>query len=235
MKKLTVKRIGAVLLALVMLWLLIRRRRTGCRLCAALVLLGGAGLALLLLRSDAGWAAALSDTKLTMLLALCLYLLLLLRAFELGADTRVLLTALVLGLAALASVAVFLFAVYFPARSACPFITYTTLADALLLQELWSLGRPRPLKGLAAALALCALLTLPLAVRDVECTYAQALERDAYLRWAEINRPGEYIVVDPVTPQSKYCAAWPGDEDYFEGEISTYYNITWFRVSEYTN
>ena len=177
--------------------------------------------------------ALLNDIKLTLPLALGLYLLFLLRAWEKGVRREALLAALALGAAGILSIAVFFFAVYFPARSACPFITYTTLADALLLSELWEKKAPVAHTLLAAGLILAMLAVLPAAVQDVLATYRQSMERDAYLRWAEVHRPDEVIYVEPITPRTKYSACWPGDASYFDEDISIFYHLYRFHVTEY--
>ena len=170
----------------------------------------------------------------SLLVAFCLWLLLMLRGLEKGLDARTMLSALVLGLAALASVLVFLFAVYFPARSACPFILYTTLADALLLGALWDKGGKGELRAAAALFCALALLILPLAARDIVSVHRQSAARDAELR--ELAKtPGTEALVEPITPATKYPAVWPGDEDYFNNDIALYYGLAEYSVTEYVN
>lgn len=225
----------ALVVLAVLILLLIRRRRLGCRLCTAVLLIGTLAGAALLFPRGAGFpgtvALLVSDTRLSLLLALALYLLLLLRAWEQGVAKNTLLAAVILGISAVGSVAVFLFAVYFPARSACPFIFYTTLADALLLSGLWETGRFRPLRSAAAVTAVLALLLLPLAVWDIFQTGAQSAARDALLRDAAADPPAQQLVIEPLTPATKYSPVWPGDEEYFTEDIVMYYGLPGLSIS----
>ena len=214
-------------------WLLVRRRRLGCRLGTGLCLLILAGALALFARRDGSAAALVSDAGFCMLAAFCLWAYLLLRGLEKGLEGRVLLTALLLGLAGLASVLIFLVAVYFPARSACPFLCYTSLADALLLTALWDAGERAPLRRAAALFTLLAVLLLPLAAGDVVSVHRQSKARDAYLR--SLRGSGEVVTVEPVVTRSKYPATWPGDESYFDGDIAWYYDLGGYRVTEYAN
>ena len=226
--------LGALLVLAVLVRLLIRRRRLGCRLCSALLLLTLAAGLFVLGRGAASVADFVSSLSVSLLVAFCLWLLLMLRGLEKGLEARTMLSALVLGLAALASVLVFLFAVYFPARSACPFILYTTLADALLLGALWDKGGKGELRAAAALFCALALLILPLAARDIVSVHRQSAARDAALR--ELAKtPGTEALVEPITPATKYPAVWPGDEDYFNNDIALYYGLAEFAVTEYVN
>ena len=169
-----------------------------------------------------------------MLLSLLLYLLLLEQAWIRKADKRVLLAAVVLGLSALASVLVFIFALYFPARSACPFTFYTALADGILAGELTKKQGLRPLHVGVAVLSLLLAVTLPLAVSDSLHTHTQAAERETYLLSAG-DRGELDVLVDPITPATKYSAYWPGDQPYFNEDIANYYYIHSFTVTEYAD
>ena len=232
---------GALIAALALLalaalallvWLIVKKRRLGCRLCMALIaLVLLAGLALFW-RKSGSVAAFVSEPGACLLTAGALWLLLMLRGLARGLDARTLLAALLLGLAGLASVLIFLVAVYFPARSACPFLCYTTLADATLLVKLWERGEKRDLRALAALFTLLALLLLPLAVSDIVSVHRQSAARDQYLRSLG---PEDDAVVEPVITRSKYPATWPGDEDYFSGDIAYYYGLHGFAVTDYVN
>ncbi len=224
----------ALLLLAGLLWLLIRRRQLGCRICAVLLSLALAAGLLLLWRRSASLAAFVSSTAAGMFAALCLWGLLMLRGLQKGLDGRILLSALVFGLAGLASVLIFLVALYFPARSACPFICYTTIADALLLGALWDKGGKTALRSAAAVFCVLTLLLLPLAARDLLSVHRQSAERDAYLR-ALAQIPGTEATVEPVITRTKYPASWPGDEDYFDNDIALYYGLSEYRVTEYVN
>lgn len=225
--------IGLLALAF-LIRLLIRRRRLGCRICSALVLLALAAGLCILGRGAASAADFVSRLPVSLLAALSLWLLLMLRGLERGLDARTLLSALVLGLSGLASVLVFLFAVYFPARSACPFIFYTTLSDALLLGALWDNGGRGELRAAAAVFCVLAILVLPLAAKDILSVHRQSAARDAALRELA-QTPGASALVEPITPASKYPAVWPGDEDYFNNDIALYYGLAEYAVTEYRN
>ena len=224
----------ALLCAAGLVWLLLRRRQLGCRICAALLaLLLAAGL-LLLGRRSGSLSAFVSSTPALMLSAFCLWALLMLRGLRKGLDGRTMLAALVFGLAALASVLIFLVALYFPARSACPFICYTALADALLLGALWDRGDKAALRRAAAGLCVLALLMLPLAASDLLSVHRQSVERDAALRELA-QTPGTEALVEPVITRTRFSATWPGDEDYFDNDIALYYGLEEYRVTEYVN
>ena len=236
---------GLVFLALLglLVVLLFRKTRLGCRLWAALIGLGTLALSLLLIADDLRGAAGplfaagavLSDTRLSLLLAFALFALLFLLALSREVRAPVLAAAAILGLAALASVAIFFFALYFPARSACPAVFYTSLADALLLSALWERGRPQPLRRLTALIALLCVLVLPLAAWDVLHTGSLLEQRRRLLEQAGREQPGTVVCVEPVTPVSKYPACWPGDEDYFVGEMGHFYGLAEVDVSSYVN
>ena len=215
-----------------LVWLLVKKRRLGCRLCMALVALALLAGLVLFGRESASVAAFVSEPNVCLLAAGALWLLLLLRGLEQGLDARALLAALLLGLAGLASVLIFLVAVYFPARSACPFLCYTTLADATLLVSLWEKGERRDLRALAALFALLAILLLPLAASDIVSVHRQSEARDAYLR---SFGPEDDVLVEPIVTRSKYPATWPGDEDYFNYDTAIYYGLHGYAVTEYAN
>ncbi len=224
----------ALLVFALLVWLLLRHRRLGCRICSALIAVTLlAGLAFFAWRCGSA-AAFVSSLAVSLMTALGLYLLLMLRGLAKGLDARVMLASLVLGLAALASVLVFLFAVYFPARSACPFLCYTTVADGLLLGSLWDRGDKRDLRGMAIAACVLALLVLPMAAKDIVSIHRQSAEREALLRELA-QTPGTSAVVEPITPATKYPATWPGDEDYFNNDIALYYGLAEYAVTEYVN
>ena len=239
---LTALGLGLLLAVLVLAVLFLKRRRLACRLAAGLLMLGVLGLAALFVWSDlrapsaaAALGALLSDTKLLLLLAFGLWGLLLLLAYDRGVPGETLISALILGLAALGSVAIFFFALYFPARSSCPAIIYTTLADALLLSALYERGCRAPQRVLSALMALLLVLVLPFALRDVLRTDALLTERRLALEAQAVERPGSLAVVKPVTPWSKYPACWPGDEDHFEEDMGWYYGLSAVVVTEYVN
>ena len=225
---------AALAVLCVLVWLLLRRRVLGCRICEAALLLALLGALALLAWRSGGFAAFVSSTAAAMAAAFGLWLLLMLRGLEKGLDGRTLLAALIFGLAAAGSVLVFLFAAYFPARSACPFICYTSLADALLLSALWEKGSGRTLKAAALVFALLTALLLPMAAKDILFVHRESAARDALLREAA-KTPGAVVTVEPITPATKYPATWPGDEDYFDNDIAMYYGLAGYAVSAYVN
>ena len=73
-----------------------------------------------------------------------------------------------------------------------------------------------------------------MAAHDIVSVHRQSEARSAYLR--ELSRtPDAVAVVEPVVTRSKYPATWPGDEDYFSGDITLYYGLGWFEVTDYVN
>ena len=221
--------------------LLFRRKNRNAKLLTGLLIAWTAALLVHFLPAELHGASFLdgiriflSDVKENMLLSLLLYLLLLEQAWIRKADKRVLLAAVVLGLSALASVLVFIFALYFPARSACPFTFYTALADGILAGELTKKQGLRPLHVGVAVLSLLLAVTVPLAVSDSLHTHTQAAERETYLLSAG-DRGELDVLVDPITPATKYSAYWPGDQPYFNEDIANYYYIHSFTVTEYAD
>ena len=226
--------LAALLATAGLVWLLLRRRQLGCRVCRGLLsLLLAAGL-FLFWRRGGSLAVFVSDTAMLLFAALCLWAYLMLLGLQKELDRRTMAAALILGLAGLASVLIFLVALYFPARSACPFICYTTLADALLLAALWDKGSRAPLRSAALTACVLALLLLPMAGGDIVSVHRQSRERDALLREAS-ETPHAQAVVEPIVTRSKYPATWPGDESYFSYDIALYYGLDGFQVTEYVN
>ncbi len=226
--------LAALLAAAAAVWLLIRKRKLGCRLCrGALALAFLAGL-ILFWRRDGAAAAFVSDTVMLLFASLCLWAYLMLLGLEKGLDRRTMLSALIFALAGLASVLIFLVALYFPARSACPFICYTALADALLLGALWDRGSRKPLLGGALAACALTLLLLPMAAGDLVSVHRQSEARVSMLLEAA-QTPHAQVVAEPVIARSKYPATWPGDESYFSFDIAMYYGLDSFQVTEYVN
>ena len=226
----------ALLAAVLLLWLARRRKRLVCRLLAALTVLGCTALGLLAAPPLSGMSAAealcalLNDVKLSLLAVFGLYALLLLAAVAGDADRDTLLCALVLGLAAFGSLAVFLFAAYFPARSACPAVFYTVLADVLLLDALRERGHGRPQRILTGALALAALLSLALAVPDLISTGRGMWQRHVLLDSSRSAGATE-IVIEPIPVATKYSAHWPGDQIYFDNDICAYYGFDRLQIT----
>ena len=229
----------AALLAIGFLFL--TKRKAAFRIAALMLCVGTAGLGFLLIvdsirrTPSANVMTILADTRLLLLLCFSLWAALMLYSLEHSIPARTMLAALILGVSAAASVAVFLFAVYFPARSACPFVFYTSLADALLLSALTEAGKPKPRRILTALFAVLFVFSLPLAINDTLQTDKFLQDRKAYLTALGAAQPKAEAIVEPVKPLTKYPACWPGDEEYFVIETGWYYGLSAVYVTEYAN
>lgn len=175
--------------------------------------------------------AVVSSVKLDLLVMFSLSLCLLCLAIFFKADARLIAAAVVFILGAAASVLIFIFAKYFPARSACPATFYTTIASLLLLSGLFAKGKKHLFTGFSAvALALFA-VCFAVAVPDNLTTHSQASQRLELINAA--RETGGDLVVPPVTPETKYSPFWPGDQIYFNNDIAMYYGLKSFSVTEY--
>lgn len=110
---------------------------------------------------------AISSSAWNMLFTSFLFALLLVTAICRGIPGETLLLVLMIYASAVASVAVFLFAAYLPARSCAVYTVLTVLACAFLLSAPVKGDSPKPLKGAASAAALLAAVCLVFATADV--------------------------------------------------------------------
>ena len=113
-------------------------------------------------------------------------------------------------LGSVASVAVFVFAVYFPWRSLCATTVFLIIADLILLNALWKDHLRFLISALAAALAMYAAFSFVLAVGDVGVMYMESKQREAAIL-AGIEQGREVIEIHEYSSNTKYAASyqWP--------------------------
>ena len=165
-----------------------------------------------------------SGTVLSLLWLLGGWFCLLMWAMSADVDERSVLAAVVLGLASLASLLVFLVAIYFPARAVCVATLYLTIADLLLLGAICrgQLRRPAALWA-----GLCALLLIPTLLAgcaDIKSVYEQSLLREE--RIAQAQAAGaDFLELEPFYAMGKYSTIWPQEQaDYYYG-MQNFYGI----------
>lgn len=169
-------------------------------------------------------AALLSSTKLSVVAMFFLSYFLIYLAVIKRADRRTITLAAVLLTGAAASILIFTFAAYFPPRSAAYASVYTAIADLLALDAVREKGGKRFFTAAAAAGAVLLALTLAPAAKDVADSTALGRERQELFEAASAE--GQlYVTVEGITPKTKYSPYWPGDADYFTGDISLYYGF----------
>lgn len=224
--------LAALVFAAVMLWGIIKRHRA---FCSVLAKVSAAALVILLMLvicrefSTAGNIleginGAVSNVPLNLILLFGIYFSLLMWALSIDADGKVIMSALIFGIGAVASLAVFLVAIYFPARGACVAAVYTTVADLMLLAAVWKKRGAKPLKLYAAVFLVLLLPTLIAGVADVHSVYAQYRQRVLVIEQAQ-ERNAEELVLEPIIASGKYGVPWQGEAaDYYYG-MQEYYGI----------
>lgn len=147
-----------------------------------------------------------------------------------GADRGLLASALVFFLGSLVSIAVFVFAYYFPWRSLCCTTVYLVLACLLLLQGLRETGLRWPVPVLTAALAVSFVFSFVLGLGDILVLSLEGRQRDALLRQAA--REGTACVeVRQYSSNTKYAASYLLPDVYEESwrwpnyDIARYYGV----------
>ncbi len=224
--------LAALLLLLVLLWAFLRHRRTLYGILLTLTGIAVPSLTVLLLPAELSQAEDfltwfnlfLSDTKISLLLMFGLWFGLLLLALLWKADLQKILAALVLGLGAMASLAVFLVAIYFPARGACVATVYTSLASLLLLMALGERRGGKLVKGSVLFLSLLFVPALLAGLSDSRSVLQQDHQRMECIIRAKEEGLSE-LELEPLVSVGKYSAVWTGEAaDYYFG-MEAYYGI----------
>lgn len=149
-----------------------------------------------------------------------------------GADKRLVSLSVVLMMGAAASILIFVFAAYFPPRSAAYAGIYTTLADLFMLKGIYDKGGKRLFRGFACAVALIFALSFAPAVKDVASSTALGRQRQLILEQASENGQRS-VYLEAIIPGTKFSPFWPGDADYFNGDICIFYNFENLTISDY--
>lgn len=122
-----------------------------------------------------------------------------------GADRKALIFALLLLLAAAASVLVFTFAVYFPARGFCPAAIYLTLVSLLMLEQLRLRGRKGITYAVAGALAAVFIFSFAAGALDIAVVFKGSRERKARID-AALSAGETVIELEPYHWSTQYSA-----------------------------
>lgn len=174
----------------------------------------------------------MSDTKEAVISMFFLSYMLIYLGVIKAVDKRTVLLSAVLVLGAAASILIFVFAAYFPPRSAAYAAAYTALADMFMLAGLFDKGHEGAAKTFTAVVAILFALSLVPAVSDIVESTAMGRERQAILEQASEN--GEKSVsLEGIIPGSKFSPFWPGDADYFNRDICIFYNLDELTISDY--
>lgn len=224
----------AVLLvaAAILLWAIIRCRKPVSRALAWLATVAVAALSLLLIVFEARSASSLLDSVnliasnvlLSLVLMFGIYFILLMWALNLEVEMKKILAAVVFGLGAIASLAVFLVAIYFPARGAGVAAVYTTAASLLLLSGICDKLGEKPGKAFALAVLIFLLPTMIAGTADAHSVYRQYENRKTVIAQAQADGVDK-LLLDQITSVGKYTVTWQGEAaDYHQG-METYYDI----------
>lgn len=221
-----------LLVAALFFWGILRHRRTFCLSMAGLAVLAMPAACLVLapeeLARSGGIGKAfyllLSETGLSVILIFGLWFALLMLTLAVGADMKKILAALVFGLGAVASLAVYAVAIYFPARGVCIASVYTAIASTLLLSALWDKCGEKSLKAYAAVLLALFLPAFALGAADIYNVYNQYEQRKEIIAAAQAAGD-ESLLLAPLEAAGKYAAVWQGEAaDYYFG-MEAYYGI----------
>ncbi len=123
------------------------------------------------------------------------------------ADRRLVAASVILFLGSVASVAVFVFAFYFPWRSMCSTTVFLSLACLLLLQGLWEQGQRRLAPVLTAAFAVSFVFSFVLGLGDIAVLFLEGRQRDAQLRSAAAAGIAS-VEVHQYSSNTKYAASY---------------------------
>lgn len=174
----------------------------------------------------------MSDTKEAVIFIFFLsYMLIYLGAVK-AVDKKTIQLSAVLVLGAAASILIFVFAAYFPPRSAAYAAAYTALADMFMLTGLFDKGHERKVKLFTAAAALLLALSLVPAIKDIADSTAMGRERQEFLEQASENGQRS-VSLEAIMPDSKFSPFWPGDADYFNEDMCIFYNLDELSISDY--
>lgn len=175
----------------------------------------------------------LSDTKESVLIMFFLsYFLVVYVGHKKQSDKKLLSLSVVLLIGAAASILIFVVAAYFPPRSAAYAGMYTVLVDLFMLREIYDKGGIRFFRGFVCAAALIFALSLAPAVKDISSSTALGRQRELLLEQASESGP-RTVYLEAIVPESKYSPFWPGDADYYNGDICIFYNLDWVEMSDY--
>ena len=122
-------------------------------------------------------------------------------------NSQALMTAFVFFIGSVASVAVFVFAVYFPWRSLCSATVFMIIADLILMAALWEEYGRIFIPALTAALAMYCAFSFVLAVGDVSVLYMESKQREAAIL-SGIEQDNNPIEIHQYSSNTKYAASY---------------------------
>lgn len=221
-----------LMLCLFLLWGALRHRKTFCR--AAALVASAAVFAASVILAVCGAKGAngaleavnfiVSDVMLSLVLIYGIHFVLLMWALHLGVDVKKILAALVFGLGSVASLAVFLVAIYFPARGVCVAAVYNSIASLLLLSGICDKTGEKAVKIFATVAVLLMLPTVAAGVADVYSVSRQYDNRLALVEQAK-QEGADFLLLPPVEAVGKYSTFWQGEAaDYYYG-MQEYFGI----------
>ena len=222
----------ALIVLVVVLWGVLRHRRKTTGIIFAVVSVAAVALLVVLAVVDAMQATGLfskvnslaSDIKISLLVLGASYVLLLMLALREECEMKTFLSALVLGIGAAASLAVFLVARYFPARGACVATIYITIADGILFCALSGKIAKRWSKIIAAVLAVLFAFTASAAMSDIRAVDKQFKERMELIAQTQ-QQGGQRLFLKPLMAESKYSAVWQGEAADYDFAMNILYGI----------
>ena len=143
------------------------------------------GAFLILLPEGAGSAwktacAIISEPSENLITLSAVYGVLLLLAIYNRINIEKLLAAILMPAAGLVSVAVFMFAIYFPARSCCYFTILTSLSCTILISEMWDYSRSKVMRMAASGLTALFVICFAMGITDsisIASQHADKLEK----------------------------------------------------------
>lgn len=173
-----------------------------------------------------------SDRTINLLTVYSLMLFALALALDRCRDKAALFSAAVFALGAIAGVAIFVFAAYFPARAQCVTCMFAIISISLSLSALDLPRRRVPEKLALSAMGLVCAAVLLFAVKDILRSYRLSMEREEYIKYSANVLGQRDIAVNRIEPTTKYSALWKSDSGDFNLDICHYYGLTDFRFTD---
>ena len=122
-------------------------------------------------------------------------------------DIEAIATSLVFFFGSIISVAVFIFAVYFPWRSLCATTIFLVLSNLVLLNEFWNGNNLIFIPTFTASLAVYCVFSFILAVGDVGVLYLESKQRETEINTG-IEEGFDPVTVHQYSSNTKYAASY---------------------------
>ncbi len=140
------------------------------------------------------------------------------------ADRKTVMAAVIFFLSSLASVLVFVFAVYFPWRSLCASEIFLTVSCVLLLRGIWSRGIEYPAPVLAAILTVNFVFSFVLGLGDIAVMYMESRQRIETIKEG-IAKGLDPIEIHQYSSNTKYAACYLLPDVYDDSTLWPNYDI----------